>query len=424
VDVLLKLRVLIWVLVISLWGVMVYQYLGEDEKVSSMRPVAYRPAEATAPAPDIPAPDAPAPPRDDAAAPVAATPSVAVSPPLVVPGPSADPTRIISAPPEAAGPAPPSRDDGNNDDDSEPVIVLPAPRPASPARPTRVARLPRPSPRSRPARQEDRSIPLPDPPVPPGFQKSVTRHFNVYSEQYPASDAFLELVENLHGNLMLDLAPFSPWANDQRVSIFLFKNQNTYRRMTGRPAWSGGASSVPKRKVYIFESEELPGILAHELTHIYFDGFFLDGANDPLWLSEGMATLVQVERGLSAPNWLRDNLAILESGRRSDGRVHRREDDVGLARRESAALVRAGLQPRALPDPHAVPLVVLQVRRAPARRAPDAGGAVPRVRRAVHAHARARDRVAPRDLALSRRRPLAFRRALTSAPAPRGPREN
>lgn len=313
-DVLLKLRVLIWVLVISLWGVMVYQYLGEDEKVSSMRPVAYRPAEATAPAPDIPAPDAPAPPRDDAAAPVAATPSVAVSPPLVVPGPSADPTRIISAPPEAAGPAPPSRDDGNNDDDSEPVIVLPAPRPASPARPTRVARLPRPSPRSRPARQEDRSIPLPDPPVPPGFQKSVTRHFNVYSEQYPASDAFLELVENLHGNLMLDLAPFSPWANDQRVSIFLFKNQNTYRRMTGRPAWSGGASSVPKRKVYIFESEELPGILAHELTHIYFDGFFLDGANDPLWLSEGMATLVQVERGLSAPNWLRDNLAILESG--------------------------------------------------------------------------------------------------------------
>ncbi|MEQ1920092.1 MAG: hypothetical protein ABL955_12920, partial [Elusimicrobiota bacterium] len=31
-DVLLRLRVLIWILVISLWGVMVYQYLGEEEK--------------------------------------------------------------------------------------------------------------------------------------------------------------------------------------------------------------------------------------------------------------------------------------------------------------------------------------------------------------------------------------------------------
>jgi hypothetical protein len=150
--------------------------------------------------------------------------------------------------------------------------------------------------------------------VPEGFQKSVTRHFNVYAEQYEASDRFLELIENLHGNLMLDLAPFSPWASDQKVSIFLFKSQEAYRRVTGRPPWSGGASSVPKRKVYVYESEELPGILAHELTHIYFDGFFLEGTTDPLWLSEGMATLLQVERGLSAPNWLRENLTMIEGG--------------------------------------------------------------------------------------------------------------
>jgi hypothetical protein len=312
VDVLLKLRVLIWVLVIALWGVMVYQYLGEDEKAAQMRPVVYHPIASTAPAPDVPAPDVPAAPPVEAAdspAPAAATPGAAE--PLVVPGPGADPTRIISAPPEVSGPAP---IDDKNGDEPEPVVVAPAPRPAVPSRPVvRVARLPRPAPRLRPMRREERT-PLPDPPVPPGFQKSVTRHFNIYSEQYPASDALLELVENLHGNLMLDLAPFSPWADDQRVSIFLFKSQDTYRRMTGRPGWSGGASSVPKRKVYIFESEELPGILAHELTHIYFDGFFLDGATDPLWLSEGMATLVQVERGLAAPNWLRENLTILESG--------------------------------------------------------------------------------------------------------------
>jgi len=324
VDVLLKLRVLIWVLVISLWGVMVYQYLGEDEKDSGqMRSVAFHPVETTAPAPnpDLPQPEIPAPaplPDGVASAPTSPSASAASAVPtaaLIVPGATADPTRIVVPSAEMSGPAPTDDRAGSTDETPVPESA-PAPSPAPlapPARRTKIARLPRAAPRSRVTRREDRS-PLPDPPIPAGFQKSVTRHFNVYSEQYAASDALLELIENIHGNLMLDLAPFSPWANDQRVSVFLFKNQETYRRMTGRPPWSGGASSVAKRKVYLFESEELPGILAHELTHIYFDGFFLDGTIDPLWLSEGMATLVQVERGLAAPNWLKENLAILSSG--------------------------------------------------------------------------------------------------------------
>lgn len=257
-DVLLKLRVLIWALVISLWGVMVYQYLGEEEESANMQRVInpYRGTPAT------PA-DAPAPPK--------------TSPPTsAAPTPPADPLRNILPLPDAAGPPP------------RPALHAP--------------------------RLEDRSRALLDPPVPPGFIKTQTRHFNVYAEQYGASEQFLELIETLHANLMLDLSPFSPWAREERVSIFLFKSQETYRKVTGRPAWSGGASSVPRRKVYVYESEELPGILAHEMTHIYFDGFFLDGAADPLWLSEGMATLVQVERGLAAPNWLRENLSRLERG--------------------------------------------------------------------------------------------------------------
>ena len=316
-DVLLRLRVLIWVLVISLWGVMVYQYLGEDEKESAaMHPIVnpYPNPDAAAPAPPpegnlsaaLPAAQEPAPTADTANL-AAALPA---SPALIVPGATENPANMITPPAGDVGPAP-SGERRETPSVEEGAAPPPAPAPA-PAPRRAISGAARANPRR--SRREDRSTPLPDPPVPEGFQKSVTRHFNVYAEQYEASDRFLELIENLHGNLMLDLAPFSPWASDQKVSIFLFKSQEAYRRVTGRPPWSGGASSVPKRKVYVYESEELPGILAHELTHIYFDGFFLDGTTDPLWLSEGMATLLQVERGLAAPNWLRENLRTLEKG--------------------------------------------------------------------------------------------------------------
>ena len=307
-DVLLRLRVLIWVLVISLWGVMVYQYLGEDEKeATAMKPVVnpYSAVDAALPPRQADNPAA-VPDRtvsSDAPNVVASLPPAAPA----VPPKGVGPEGMITAPDGAVGPAP----TGDHHDEDSSVTAAPPSAPAQ--RPSRPARVP-PRATHRKVWREDRNTPLPDPPIPEGFQKSVTRHFNVYAEQYEASDRFLELIENLHGNLMLDLAPFSPWASDQTVSIFLFKSQDAYRRVTGRPPWSGGASSVPKRKVYVYESEELPGILAHELTHIYFDGFFLDGTTDPLWLSEGMATLLQVERGLSAPNWLRDNLATLEAG--------------------------------------------------------------------------------------------------------------
>ncbi len=276
-DVLLRLRVLIWALVIGLWGVMVYQYLGDEERERvRMRPIVN-------PYASIALSSAP---MRTSHVDVAAAPE------------RSDPATMVTPPPDAVSPAP----GGGH---SAEVAVTTPPRPRQTPSPSRPVR---------PLKHEEDFARMSDPTVPPGFEKIVTRHFNVYAEQSAASDRFIQLLENLHANLMLDLAPFSPWARDQRVSIFLFRNQDTYRAVTGRPIWSAGASSVPKRKVYVYESDELPGILAHELTHIYFDGFFLGGTTDPLWLSEGMATLVQVERGLAAPNWLRENLVRMESG--------------------------------------------------------------------------------------------------------------
>ncbi|MBI5882525.1 MAG: hypothetical protein HZB91_05410 [Elusimicrobia bacterium] len=263
-DILLKLRVLIWVVIISLWGIMVYQYLGEEEAPS-------RPGMAHVPNPYKALPQSP----------------------TIMP----ESAQLM---PDAAPVLP------------EAMVFLPRPDAPVPVLPGTEIPVTLPPPKPRP--QPEQVTPVPDLPAPAGYSKTETRHFTIFVEGPRVSDETVSLLENLHGNLMLDMASFSPWANDERVTIYLFKHQETYRRETGRPVWSGGATSIRKRKIYLYESAELPGILAHELCHIYYDSFFLGGKNNPLWLSEGMSTLVQVERGLAAPVWLHENLAVLKEG--------------------------------------------------------------------------------------------------------------
>jgi hypothetical protein len=152
------------------------------------------------------------------------------------------------------------------------------------------------------------------PEPPPGFAMKETRHFVLYEEGTEVSDELAGMLEDLHGNIMLDLVAFSPWTRENKVYIYYAQTSKTYRRLTGRPEWSGGAASLGERKIYVYRSDEAFGILAHELTHIYFDSFFPASKPSPLWLSEGVATYMQSERGLSTPNWLEQNLKLLEGG--------------------------------------------------------------------------------------------------------------
>ena len=306
-DILIRLRFVLWALVMGLWGLMVWQFLGNEEKPEAQQmrwvnkqvvSVHRRDVNVEDDLPDIeqdasiPAEKlfAKKPPEDLTASPEATVRGMDTGAKLArIPAAvSGSMPQTIQATPGFRGIAP------ENMRRNVPPEETRAPPQARPVEP--------------PPRHEEETQP------PKGFTKTLTRSFVIYAEGKPPSLEFQETLENIYGNLMIDLAAFSPWARDEKVSIFLFRDQESYRRVTGRPAWSGGASSVKRRKVYVYESDELVGILAHELTHIYFDSFFLGGVTDPLWLSEGMATLVQTERGLAAPNWLKHNLDVLRRG--------------------------------------------------------------------------------------------------------------
>ena len=273
-DILSKLRVVFWGLVIGLWGLFMYQYIDED--MSSLK--TFR---------------------------VTANPFTGKPDPLAVIKRTAGPVTpyIPPGPEKRAGTAPPQ------------VSLI---KPIAGPEIKDVADsgfMPEHSQEDKaaiPASQGGEEAPYPE--APAGFASKVTRHFVVYEEGAEVSAELIATVESLHGNIMLDLIAFSPWTREKKVYIFFAKSQDTYRRITGRPEWSGGAASLSERKIYLYKSDEAFGILAHELTHIYFDSFFTSANPSPLWLSEGIATYVQSERGFSTPNWLKQNLKLLETG--------------------------------------------------------------------------------------------------------------
>ncbi len=150
--------------------------------------------------------------------------------------------------------------------------------------------------------------------IPQGFIFKNTRHFNLYVEQGIDINEIEKEIEFLHGEMMLDLIAFSPWTRDEKVNVYLTQRADKYQQLSGRPLWSGGAANLKERKIYLYKSHEWKGILAHELTHIYFDSFFGGYEKSPLWLSEGMAVYIQIKYGGSKPMWLKENLTRLVNG--------------------------------------------------------------------------------------------------------------
>lgn len=150
--------------------------------------------------------------------------------------------------------------------------------------------------------------------IPDGYSFKETRHFYIYTEGDKIDEEVVKKIEYLHGEIMLDLIAFSPWTRDTKVHIYLSKTPESYQKISGRPPWSGGAANLRQKKIYLYLSREWYGILAHELTHIYFDSFFGGYDKSPLWLSEGMAVYIQVQRAGAYPNWLKDNIQLLKKG--------------------------------------------------------------------------------------------------------------
>ena len=150
-------------------------------------------------------------------------------------------------------------------------------------------------------------------PPPPGFSTADTFNYLIYREKYPVTPTIKTVLDNIHGNLMLDLTPFTIIIKPNKILVMLFGQKDSYMKYTKRPAWSGASSNLQSDTMYVIESNSFYPLSVHELTHLYFDGYFLPTIS-PLWLSEGMAVYMQITTTKEKPGWVDRSLRRILKG--------------------------------------------------------------------------------------------------------------
>ncbi len=152
-------------------------------------------------------------------------------------------------------------------------------------------------------------------PPPPGFMTGDTFNYLIYREKDPVTPKVKNVLDTIHGNLMLDLTPFTVVAKPGKILVMLFDQKQSYMDFTKRPAWSGASSDLRSDSMYVIEKTGFYPLTVHELTHLYFDQYFLPKLS-PLWLSEGMAVYMQVYASKQQPGYaVRRLKQILDSGK-------------------------------------------------------------------------------------------------------------
>jgi hypothetical protein len=127
-----------------------------------------------------------------------------------------------------------------------------------------------------------------------------TAHFKVYHEDPFVPAGILGTLEGLYAKISLELGPFAPWAADQGVTVYLYRDAESYHQNPEAPRWSVAYVSYADRRVHVYPDPDFQRNMAHELAHLFFTSFFYEKQQwPPVWLNEGVARLMEWDYGLS-----------------------------------------------------------------------------------------------------------------------------
>lgn len=130
------------------------------------------------------------------------------------------------------------------------------------------------------------------------WTRTETSHFDVYSEGKWAIPAFSMELEKIYSLMRMNLSPFAPWMLKEKTKIYVYRNHESYILSDFKPPkWSKGICIHSQRTIVVYyrdSIEDLLSTIVHELTHLYYEDFFLQKFKaPPLWLNEGFAVYME-----------------------------------------------------------------------------------------------------------------------------------
>ncbi|MDT8286525.1 MAG: peptidase MA family metallohydrolase [Elusimicrobiales bacterium] len=123
-------------------------------------------------------------------------------------------------------------------------------------------------------------------------------HFDIYHEAGWAPNSISIEMEKLYSSMRLNLSMFAPWMVREKTKVYIHASRQTY--LEGEfepPPWSKGLAFTSKKTIVVYDSGDLAklrAVIAHELTHLYFETYFAEKLKyPPQWLNEGLAVMME-----------------------------------------------------------------------------------------------------------------------------------
>ena len=123
-------------------------------------------------------------------------------------------------------------------------------------------------------------------------------HFEILHESVWSPGSISLELEKIYSSMRLKMAMFAPWMVKEKAKIYIYASQGSY--VNGEfnpPPWSKGLAYASKKTVVVYDTGDivkLKAVIAHELSHLYFEGYFGEKLKyPPQWLNEGLAVYLE-----------------------------------------------------------------------------------------------------------------------------------
>jgi hypothetical protein len=123
-------------------------------------------------------------------------------------------------------------------------------------------------------------------------------HFDILHESVWSPASISLEMERMYSSMRLNLSMFAPWMVREKTRIYIYASQQTYLNGEFKPPrWSKGLAYVSKKTIVVYDTgdmQKLKAVIAHELTHLYFESYFAEKLKyPPQWLNEGLAVYME-----------------------------------------------------------------------------------------------------------------------------------